>query len=308
MKNLFILLVIISITTIAAAQTFRAKALISDTGHHFMQPRFSPDGTMLAFTEQNYSGIWIAKSDGSKPRQITTEPAAGYQMQWSQDSRTLLSRVAKFENHRRYNAVKLFDVVSGDSKLLTDFITLMPGIPHWTPENDKVIYPGKKKLRKTASGKTANPSNSIPVVCFTYKDQLVISKTGTENFTYLNPLPGKQYLNPVVSYDGSRIAFETVGGSLFVMYSDGSGLQELGMGYRPRFSPDGKQLVFMVAEDDGHRYLSSDIYITGIDGTGRTNITNTDDRFEMNPDWSPTEDVVVFDALYEGVIYQMDLR
>lgn len=53
----------------------------------------------------------------------------------------------------------------------------------------------------------------------------------------------------------------------------------------PAWSPDGNYLVYMIAVDDEHRYVNSDIYIIKIDGTGKTGLTQTDDKLEMNPSW-----------------------
>ena len=54
------------------------------------QPRFSPDGRSLAFTSDRSgaSEVWIADSDGSRPRQLTYKSfhIAGY-VRWSPDSK-----------------------------------------------------------------------------------------------------------------------------------------------------------------------------------------------------------------------------
>ena len=60
-----------------------------------MQPRFSPDGKMIAFTSDRDGGdnIWVMNADGSEPRQISTET---FQLvnnaSWSPDGRYLAAR------------------------------------------------------------------------------------------------------------------------------------------------------------------------------------------------------------------------
>ena len=91
-----------------------------------MNPVFSPDGNKIAYTKASYKGLWIFDRVTNSTRQITDEDAAGFAFKWSSDSKSILTRVAKYENLRRYNAVKIFDVESGNSKLLTDYKTMMP--------------------------------------------------------------------------------------------------------------------------------------------------------------------------------------
>jgi eukaryotic-like serine/threonine-protein kinase len=56
-------------------------------------PRFSPDGTQIAFCSArsgDMSRIWIARADGSEPRQLTGDLQGGqYSPSWSPDGRTL---------------------------------------------------------------------------------------------------------------------------------------------------------------------------------------------------------------------------
>ena len=77
----------------------------------------------------------------------------------------------------------------------------------------------------------------------------------------------------------------------------------LGDGHRPFWSPDENWICYMVTEDDGHQYLTSDIYISSFDGKNRFNLTDSEDRLEMNPSWSPDGNTIAFDDYKTGVIY-----
>jgi Tol biopolymer transport system component len=284
--------------------------LIGGEGRYFMQPRWSPDGTLVAFTESNYQGIWVMNADGSSARQITDEAAAGFGLEWSSDSKALLSRVAKYEGIYRYNAVKVFEVTTNEARLLTDYRTLMPGLPHWADDGKKVYMYNRDDLEIFDTGRNTPPFMKISAgkqIQFLKDDRIAVGDITTKTYRVLAPLAEAQYLNLSPSPDRKKFAFEVMGGNLYVMNVDGTGLVDLGEGHRPQWAPDSEYLVYMITEDDGHRYLASAIYIIRTDGSEKTRVTFTGDKIEMNPSWSVDGNKVAFDVMDEGAIYVMAL-
>jgi len=260
---------------------------------------------MIAVTGQNYQGLWVMNAEGDQLRQLSDEIGAGYGFAWSSDSREIVARVSKYENKRRYNAVKVFEVDKGTSRMLTGYRTLMTGLPQWIDGDQRVYIYGNKGLeifqaRRSGPGLQKEGRGSSRIVGLG-KQGLVTGKTDGK-LKKLQPVKG-QYLNAVLSPDGLKIAFEVVGGNLYVLNVDGSGLVDLGEGYRPQWSPDSQWIVYMITRDDGHRYLASDIYAVRADGRGKVNLTSTEDRLEMNPSWSPDGRSVAYDVMGEGRIY-----
>ncbi|MDP2365309.1 MAG: hypothetical protein Q8M94_16265, partial [Ignavibacteria bacterium] len=108
-----------------------------------MNPVYSPDGSKIAYTQSGYKGISVYDLSSKGSTKLTDEDAAGFGFIWSSDSKSILTRVAKYEDMRRYNAVKIFDVTTGESKQLSDYKTMMPYLPVWADGDSKVYLPVK---------------------------------------------------------------------------------------------------------------------------------------------------------------------
>ncbi len=313
MKKIFYFyLIIISFLIPVKGQykILNTEKLIGEEGQFFMSPVWSPDGSMIAFTNAGYKGLWIINLQTKNVKLITDETAAGFAFKWSANSKTILTRVARYEGIRRYNAVKIFNVETGESILLTDYKTMMPGLPEFASEDEKVFMYGQNNLEIFDSGIEAEPDrklNSSPKIVYLRDDKIAAEDLTTNQLEIFEPVKGERVLNLQVSPDGNKVGFEIIGGNMYVMNIDGTGLTNLGRGYRPKWSPDSQYIVYMITEDDGHQILASDIYTIKTDGNEKTNLTNSDNKLEMNPDWSRDGKQIAFDVLDEGAIYIMEV-
>ncbi len=274
------------------------------------QPRWSPDGTTLALAGENYRGIWLIDPAGKNLRQVTDAAGAGYRCSWSSDSRRLLTRTTVYEGRRRKHQAEIFSVTTGLQETIKWAGKTIIGTPRWSPDESSVYLQTRTGIQTIAVAGDKPP----PTAPSLFSPALIFS-TGTSLYFInhlgrpggrLAPVAGR-YLNAELSPDGSKIAFEVVGGNLFVVKPTGQDLVDLGRGERPTWAPDSQWLAFMLPTDDGHRVLNSDIYLVAADGSGRQNATRSADRVEMNPAWAPDGKSIAFDEENSGRVFIMPL-
>ncbi|MBS1272515.1 MAG: Protein TolB [Candidatus Marinimicrobia bacterium] len=285
---------------------------LTDGSTYLMAPRWSPDGNTIAATSTNYRGIYLISYPDGEINQISDHPAAGFGMQWSHSDEKIATTVAKFQEKMRFNALLVLDSNTGIELLLSDYQTLFPGTPEWTSDDQYIYMKGTDKFKlynvqsqtrvESPSGRPA-PSEFI----YSKKGKLYSYQVDAGTEQDIQPVEG-QILNLTFSPDGSKIAFEIIGGHLWVANSDGSNPVDLGVGYRPIFSPDGQKITYMITEDNGHEFTSADIYIINVDGSGKTNITNTSDVLEMYPSWSPDGTWIAYSNITTGQIFVQEVE
>jgi dipeptidyl aminopeptidase/acylaminoacyl peptidase len=137
---------------------------------------------------------------------------------------------------------------------------------------------------------------------------------------------------PSWSPDGSRIAFSSAradpsldscaagdfiaGGAscpsdIYVMNSDGSGVQRLTFEPNPEFGPvwsaDGSEIAF--TRQDGGTDLNTNIAVMNADGTELVEVASTSDGSDFRPSWSPDGSSLVYASIRneEWAIYVTDL-
>jgi Tol biopolymer transport system component len=111
-------------------------------------------------------------------------------------------------------------------------------------------------------------------------------------------LPLRGGIDPALSPDGSRIAYELsafdLGAppeGLYVSNLDASGRVALGNFADPDFSPNGSTIA---AIDHRHDGRSTDIFAIPADGGAPVRLTNTPTAYESKPSWSPDGEWIAY--------------
>ena len=318
MKKLLILAAML-LTLPAMAQDMKqgslsnVKRLTTDT-EMYENPRWSPDGTKIAFTRLGYDGLYVIDANTSAITQISDDSGVGYQYQWSADSHEILVRDTRWENNAtgmvRLHAAWSIDLKGKKVRLSEDAEYMQPAAWRYSPVGEKSIMSldapaiSGIKLKTLSTSVLEKATKSIGSNISFYVDGENLYKiTARGTKVLINHGPS---FAPALSPDGTKVAFNQMD-DVCIMNIDGTGKKIIGAGYNASWV-NNNQIVFERTTDDGHNYLTGELYMLSIDSGNIVQLTSTADKIEMNPCVSPDGTKVVFTSFVDGQVYIADLK
>lgn len=250
--------------------------LLIKSAQSLMAPVWSPDGSKIAVTGDNFIGIWVAKADGSNLNQVSEALGAGYKMNW-QDAQTIVSTPYTVENGLRMVRIENVNVETAEIS---------------------EVAPAQRGFRPS---KVMKNVNLLRIMC----DQ---PAEATRLIPSLEQYAGKMVLNPALSPDGKKIAFQIVSYGLFVCDVDGANLKSFGKGAYPSWAPNSRDLMFARIQDNGERFTASDLFSVNTETGVEENLTPNSDVIPITLSVSPDGSKVAFDNDVDGNIYVVDLK
>lgn len=265
--------------SLAFAGGLRASApvRVASAADGLLDPIWSPDGQQIAASGSNYTGIYVFNADGTGGRCLTSERGAGYKMAWSADGSEIIGRVNVQDGVRVLHETKAWNAQTGKMR------TISP-------------------LRRTNS----NPRTSDKTALLSQMTEDPASITST--LPALKEYSGRMVINPALSPDGSKIAFQIVGKGLFVINVDGSDLRSFGTGSRPAWMPDNKTLVYTIVRDNGNEYTGSTVMTVNIENNQKDMLINSSEYIPVSPAVSPDGKRLAFENAADGAIYMVNLK
>jgi TolB protein len=225
-------------------------------------PAFSPNGRQIAYGRATggQTDIWTMNANGSRKRNLTKTPGFDEsEPEYSPDGRTIAFLRPSFDVY--FDVWTMSADGSGKRRILSDTL----GSTDFSPNGRRIAY---------SQGFDIWSAN--------------LNGSGKTNLTNTRSGPdAPQERDPAFSPNGNRITYDR-DGEIGIMNADGSGQRSLidapFLDGRPVFSPDGRRIAFE-REDFGGTGVQSDIWVMSAGGSGLRNLTRTEGRDEMEPDW-----------------------
>ncbi len=290
---------------------------LTSGSEQYEAPRWSPDGSMISFTNRGFDNLYVMNADGSARARLAEGSGIGYLHRWSADNNEILVRDTRWTGGEtgvgsHLHAILAVDLNGEVVKMTEDAEYLQPSSWRYTPSGlkkvtapaDIQIAASTKKLKslpaKRVKSITADPASQISFEC-DGESLWAIDASGARKSIFTG-----MAACPALSPDGKRVAFCDVD-DVVVMNIDGTSKKVIGRGFNPAWV-NGSQIVFERTEDDGHTYLSGELFLADVAAGSVKQITNTPGMIEMYPTVSPDGNTLLFSSFVDGQIYVADFK
>lgn len=266
------------LTASAASLTAGTPQKVAQSATGLKAPVWSPDGSRIAATGPAYAGIYVFNADGSEGIQLTDALGAGYKMAWSADGTEVIGRTNVNDGVLVLHETKAWDVKTGQSRVVTP------------------------RQRSNANPRTSN--SGVALLTDMTEHAAEITSTNPAMAEYA----GRTVINPALSPDGSKIAFQIVAKGMFVINADGTNLRSLGKGSNPTWMPDNNTLIYTVVEDNGNAYTGSTVMTVSLDSMKKDVLLSNDKLIPVEPAVSADGTRLAFADANDMSIYVVTLK
>ncbi len=164
---------------------------------------------------------------------------------------------------------------------------------HRWSDGNTILVPRRgeaEPLDVAVSTGATRPSRAEPRVWIERDDVVVSTEDGPRWLTRGQD----RFLDPVLSPDGTRVAFVGLATGLHVARLDTGAVRHLGAGTRPCWTPSGDHVVFERTDDDGEEIVGSELWAWSVAGGDAYPLTATPDATERYPAVSPDGTALAF--------------
>ncbi len=318
MKKILLVAAVL-LASVAQAQELKQGSLsnvtrLTNDAEMYENPQWSPDGSMIAFTKYGCDELFVMNANGTAKKKISTASGVGYRFQWSADSHEILVRDTRWEDDGtqvgvRRHAILAIDLNGNAMRLSRDAEYLQPGAWRYSSTGVKsivapeaiLIQKRMKPLAATVAKEVAErPANKISF------------DWDSENLYLIDAVGNKKIINegpsfcPALSPDGKKVVFNEMD-DIVVMNIDGTNKKVVGQGFHACWI-NNSQIVYERTTDDGHDYITGELYMANIDGSNIKQLTATAKNIEMQPQVSPDGKKIAFYSYNDGQIYIADFK
>ena len=269
-------------------------ALIDDhpvtaPGMRYVAALFSPDSAMLAVSAAGHGAIDLVDPDGDgATTRLVTGERSGYRFAWAPDNGSIVHRTADGGLAQAWLDGRSARLVADGERA---------GFPTYTRAGE-LLFSRDGSVRALDAlaaapvvahqGLVTVSAAAAPVLAGWDGEHIFVADLNSGERREL--FSGAGFFDIELSADGKLAVVRESRGAdshIWVAATDGSFRRDLGVGYGPRLSPDGRAIVYVDQQNDGQRFIMADLVISTVDGAERARLTNTPDILEIAPAFSP---------------------
>ncbi|MDR1090675.1 MAG: hypothetical protein LBL79_06330 [Prevotella sp.] len=303
MRKLLLIICLIGQTVFAQQIEIKSVEKLKGTeAGGYYHPVFSPDGSSLLTSSENYAGLKKISMKTNDIMTLTQDAGAGFDVKISRDGSEILFKKTEMVNNLRYTSLYKYSTVDKKVEKI-EKATREKLSPFF--EGNRIAYVKGKSLVKDKN--TLKSSGATEVVPFiNIEDQKMALYNGDTKKILLPNGPDASYFWASVSPDRKHIVYTVAGRGTFVCKIDGSGVKSLGKLNAPVWL-NNKWVIGMNDKDNGDFILSSEIIAITIDGKIREALTVPHVKIAMYPSVSGDGKHIAFNT-DKGEIYLLDIN
>lgn len=297
-----------SISLLSKSFKVTNKNVLNSAESYLLAPKWSPDGNFIAAAGQNYSSIWIYDVQKQEWRVLVEANAAGWDFDWSPDSRKIAFRSNEIIKHRKQPSIKVIDIFEGKIQTIVKKDRSL-STPRWITST-MLAYIQNDSYKTYTLAKTAITTNfaarNRQNICL-WADGELFFKESKHSLASLDSIK-LEMMNLSFSENGDYGVIEKLGSEILLFATRTNQVFSIAKGEMPAWSPDGQHVVYATPSDDGYNFLASDIWIYSIAEQTNQNLTRTQDLIEMRPNWSPDGKQIVCDAMGKIILMEVEIE
>ncbi|MCB9211781.1 MAG: PD40 domain-containing protein [Ignavibacteriales bacterium] len=261
-------------------------------------PQFSKDDSKIIFSTESYKGLYAFDLKNKITKIISEENGAGYKPLLLNDE-DIAIKTFKVENGRKYYSAYIKNINTGVSEVL-EVNKRRISLPQQIVGADFILLQNSLINRKVFNNNNLQKTNQITTAIYSEDNSLFIIKENEP--IEISPLGKGVYVWESFSNDGEKIIFTFGNKGAFICDLNGNVLSNIKDAHYPKFSPDGKYVLYMKDSDDGYKYISSDLFVYSFEKNTEYELTNTENKIEMYAEWSNDGKNIVYQTP-KGEIY-----
>lgn len=299
MKKLLLFLLLFSEIAVAQNIVVSTNNKIFSSESKYFFPTISPDGEKIAYSSENFKGLYVFDLKSEKHIHVSDKQGAGYNPVFSDDSKNIFYKWNEYEGLKKYSSIY-------SKNLIENKVTIIENkkrkISSPIVLKNKVFYTIATKIKEVDIYDQKESKEDQKIWTCIENQKLVIYKNNDR--IVLTPKGEGNYIWPELSPDKSKILFTFAGYGTFISDLEGNILSELGYLNASKWL-NNEWVVGMKDYDNREFVTESDIYAIKANGEKLTRLTNTDNAIEMYP--SASNNKIVYHTL-AGDIYLMTIN